>query len=181
MDDERFAGVLASAIEGAEEAFAELWRDGAPAVQRYLALLSPSMAEDLASETWLQVARDLRRFRGSYSDFRAWVFAVARNRATDHHRSRAGRGLEVPSSSVPDRPGAPDPADVTMETIATESALALIATLPADQAEVVLLRVVAGLDVKNVSAIVRKRPGTVRVLAHRGLRTLAERLGTEPL
>ena len=58
-------------------------------------------------------------------------------------------------------------------TTGTEAAQALIGTLPHDQAEVVLLRVVAGLDVKMVAHIVGKRPGTVRVLAHRGLRKLA--------
>jgi RNA polymerase sigma-70 factor (ECF subfamily) len=44
---------------------------------------------------------------------------------------------------------------------------------------VVLLRVVAGLDVTEVARIVGKRPGAVRVLAHRGLRRLAEQLATE--
>jgi RNA polymerase sigma-70 factor (ECF subfamily) len=43
----------------------------------------------------------------------------------------------------------------------------------------VTLRVVAGLDVGQVAAIVGKRPGTVRVLAHRGLRRLAEWLAAE--
>ena len=54
--------------------------------------------------------------------------------------------------------------------------MALIATLPPDQAEVIMVRVVAGLDVAEVARMLGKRPGTVRVLAHRGLRRLAERL-----
>ena len=58
----------------------------------------------------------------------------------------------------------------------TEQAVALIGSLPVDQAEVLLLRVVADLDVATVAAILGKRPGAVRVLAHRGLRRLAERL-----
>ena len=58
----------------------------------------------------------------------------------------------------------------------TRAALALVAELPPDQAEVVALRVLAGLEVAEVARIVGKRPGTVRVLAHRGLRRLAERM-----
>jgi RNA polymerase sigma-70 factor, ECF subfamily len=58
----------------------------------------------------------------------------------------------------------------------TRAALALVAELPADQAEVVALRVLGGLDVAEVARIVGKRPGTVRVLAHRGLRRLARRV-----
>jgi RNA polymerase sigma-70 factor (ECF subfamily) len=47
------------------------------------------------------------------------------------------------------------------------------ATLPPDQAEVILLRVGAGLDGPRVAELVGKRPGAVRVLQHRGLRRLA--------
>jgi RNA polymerase sigma-70 factor (ECF subfamily) len=56
-----------------------------------------------------------------------------------------------------------------------------VATLPADQAEAIVLRVVAGLEVQRVAEIMGKRPGTVRVLTHRGLRRLAERLGGDGL
>jgi len=60
-----------------------------------------------------------------------------------------------------------------MENLSTEAALAMIATLPADQSEVVLLRVLGGLSVKDVAAIIGKRPGTVRVIQHRALERLA--------
>jgi RNA polymerase sigma-70 factor (ECF subfamily) len=52
--------------------------------------------------------------------------------------------------------------------------------LPPDQAEVVLLRVVAGLSVEAVAAVTGKRTGTVRVTAHRGLRKLAVALAENP-
>ena len=55
----------------------------------------------------------------------------------------------------------------------------MIATLPAGQAEAIVLRVVAGLEVKQVAEIMDKRPNTVRVLTHRGLRRLAQRLGAD--
>jgi DNA-directed RNA polymerase specialized sigma24 family protein len=59
----------------------------------------------------------------------------------------------------------------------TTSCHTLVATLPADQAEAITLRVVAELDVGQVAKLMGKRPGTVRVLTQRGLRHLAERLG----
>jgi RNA polymerase sigma-70 factor (ECF subfamily) len=75
-----------------------------------------------------------------------------------------------------DLPAPDDPASAALEAISSRAAVALIATLPPDQAEVVLLRVVAGLEVAEVAAITGKRPGHVRVLAHRALRRLAARL-----
>jgi RNA polymerase sigma-70 factor (ECF subfamily) len=72
--------------------------------------------------------------------------------------------------------GTEDPAGSTLEAVSTDAALALIGQLPPGQAEIVTLRTVAGLSVEQVAEIVGKRPGAVRVLAHRGLRRLAELL-----
>ncbi len=67
-----------------------------------------------------------------------------------------------------------------MEALGTDSALSLIARLPQDQAEAVVLRVVVGLDAKSAAETLGKRPGAVRTAAHRGLKRLAELLGGDP-
>jgi DNA-directed RNA polymerase specialized sigma24 family protein len=64
--------------------------------------------------------------------------------------------------------------------VSTDAALALIASLPTGQAEAVLLRVVMGLDSNAAAAVLRKRPGAARVVAHRGLRRLADLLSQVP-
>jgi len=66
------------------------------------------------------------------------------------------------------------------EALSTSGAIELIASLPPDQAEAVLLRAVVGLDAKSAGAVLGKRPGAVRVAAHRGLKTLATRLEAAP-
>ena len=55
---------------------------------------------------------------------------------------------------------------------ATAAAAFVVATLPRDQAEIVLLRVLGGLSVEQVAEMLGKRAGTVRVLQHRALRRL---------
>lgn len=172
-----FGEILAGARDGDEHAFAVLWRDLNPAVLRYLRIVSPATAEDTASDVWLEVCRGLDRFRGDEAGFRSWIFTVARMRAIDAARQAARRPVRtVPPDQLPDRPAADDPAAAAAEAQSTREALALIAELPPDQAEVVALRVIAGLDPAQVAEIVGKRPGTVRVLAHRGLRRLAQNL-----
>ena len=74
-----------------------------------------------------------------------------------------------------------DTALLAMDNLSTDSALALIAVLPRDQAEVILLRVVAGLDVATVARILGKTPGAVRVNGHRGLRRLQQLVGRPPV
>jgi RNA polymerase sigma-70 factor (ECF subfamily) len=172
-----FEAVLAAAAGGDDAAFGILWRDLQPGLLRYLNAMAPGAGEDLASETWLRVVRGLDRFTGDERAFRAWVFTVARHRVVDRWRRRVRRHDEpVPLDALVDLPAADDPAGAAVDAISSRAAVALITTLPPDQAEVVLLRVVAGLEVAEVAAITGKRPGNVRVLAHRALRRLAERL-----
>jgi RNA polymerase sigma-70 factor (ECF subfamily) len=172
-----FPGLLAAAQGGDEQAFAVLWRDLQPAVLRYLRVAAPAAAEDLAADTWVSVIRGLARFRGDEQNFRAWLFTAARHRAIDWRRQAARRPVEpLPLALAVEQAAPDDPAAQVLVAQSTQAALALIAQLPGDQAEVVALRVLGGLGVAEVARIVGKRPGAVRVLAHRGLRRLAKRL-----
>jgi RNA polymerase sigma-70 factor (ECF subfamily) len=172
QDDDLSAAVKAAA-GGDEEGFAVLWRSLHPPMLRYLRVLVGAAAEDVASETWLQVARDLRRFDGDGSAFRGWVFRIARNRAVDDRRRTGRRPEETTGTVEGDAPPVRDAAAEALERSGTDWALRLIATLPRDQAEAVMLRVVAGLDVATTARVLGKRPGAVRVAAMRGLRRLA--------
>ena len=172
---EDFAAVLAAAQHGDEAAFSRLWAGTNPALARYLRVIAPEAAEDIAADTWVQVVRGLRRFRGDEAAWRAWVFTTARRRAIDASRRRSRR-REQPLHDVPAAllPVTADAADQAMERLGTRSAIALLAGLPPLQAEVILLRVVAGLDTEAVARLVGRSPGAVRVAAHRGLRRLAQ-------
>jgi RNA polymerase sigma-70 factor (ECF subfamily) len=172
-----FSNVLLAAQDGDEGAFAELWRSLQPQLLRYLRVVVGDANEDVASETWSRVARDITQFEGTESGFRSWVFTIARHRGIDWRRREARRpAAPHPNEDFADVAGTDDPADSTLEALSTDAALALIARLPPGQAEVVTLRTVAGLSVEQVAEIVGKRPGAVRVLAHRGLQRLAELL-----
>ena len=168
-----FEVTLASARTGDEAAFARLFRDVQPALLRYLRLITAE-PEDVAGETWVQVVTGLRRFRGGEQDFRAWLFTIARNRAADAGRSRTRRpAVPLDMTEAAQQLTTPDAADQALEAVSTQAAMALIKSLPPDQAEIIMLRVVVGLDAGDVAKIVGKTPGAVRGAAHRGLRRLA--------
>jgi RNA polymerase sigma-70 factor (ECF subfamily) len=132
-------------------------------------------AEDITSEAWLQIARDLDAFEGDADRFRGWAARIARNRALDHIRMRGRRpAVGGDESELTGRPADSDTADEALEALSTGRTLAFIAQLPQDQAEAVVLRVVVGLDAKTAAETLGKRPGAVRTAAHRGLKKLAE-------
>jgi RNA polymerase sigma-70 factor, ECF subfamily len=172
VDD--FSGVLARAQHGDEAAFTTLFRTMQPMLLRYLTVLAgASNAEDLAAETWIGALRGLVKFRGNESDLRGWLVTIAWARWVDMVRAATRRREEL-AEELPDRPALDDVAGTVVARAASEEALALIARLPEEQAEIVTLRVVAQLEVSEVAEITGKTANHVRVLCHRGLRRLAE-------
>ena len=137
-----FRGTVLAAQGGDEEAFARLWREFQPGLLRYLRMKAPTVAEDLAADIWLRVLRALPTFEGDEQGFRGWIFTTARNRVTDWYRNGERRPDLVGYSSLVLLPAANNVEDEAAEHSATDRAIALIAELPADQAEAVLLRVV---------------------------------------
>ncbi|WP_329456036.1 RNA polymerase sigma factor [Streptomyces sp. NBC_01497] len=175
-DDAELTAAVRAARDGDEDAFRTVYRAVHPRLLGYVrTLVGDYDAEDVTSEGWLQIARDLGTFEGDADRFRGWAARIARNRALDHLRMRGRRpAVGGDESELTGRPAESDTADEAMEALATSRTLAFIAQLPQDQAEAVVLRVVVGLDAKSAAETLGKRPGAVRTAAHRGLKKLAE-------
>jgi RNA polymerase sigma factor (sigma-70 family) len=177
---EQFDSVLEAARSRIEWALGALYTDLHPSLLRYLWANEPNEAEDLASEVWIDVASALARFEGGEDEFRRWVFTIARRRLIDSRRRKGRRRTDPATSETLDTHSASgDVESEAMANLTTAAALARLALLTPDQAEVILLRVLGGFSVKEVAAIMGKRPGAVRVLQHRALIRLAASLVPE--
>jgi RNA polymerase sigma-70 factor (ECF subfamily) len=177
---ESFDDVLIAARAGDEEAVAVLYRAVHPGLARYLRARHLRQAEDLEAEVWLAVAERLHRFDGDAAAFRGWVYAIARKRLADTFRREGRRRTDpVPDQTLDHADDTVDPARLVLDRLDGDEAAAFVVRhLPAAQADVVLLRVLADLDVEQVAALLGRRPGTIRVMQHRGLRRLEEILRT---
>ncbi|WP_367321195.1 RNA polymerase sigma factor [Streptomyces sp. HUAS ZL42] len=178
-DGELGAAVM-RAQDGDETAFAVAYRIVQPGLLGYLRGLVGDEAEDVASDAWLEIARDLGRFKGDGAGFRGWTATIARHRALDHlRRQRVRPRASALESDVLDLPGPQSTHDQALESLSTARAMDLVRGLPRDQAEAVLLRVVVGLDGPAAARVLGKRPGAVRTAAYRGLKRLARQLGAD--
>ncbi|MGV4987099.1 RNA polymerase sigma factor [Streptomyces sp. NRAIS4] len=176
--DGELGAAVARAQDGDEAAFAVAYRIVQPGLLGYLRGLVGEDAEDVASDAWLEIARDLGRFKGDGAGFRGWTATIARHRALDHlRRQRARPRAGGTEQDVLHLPAPHDTHDQALESLSTAQALGLVQGLPQDQAEAVLLRVVVGLDGPASARVLGKRPGAVRTAAHRGLKRLARQLG----
>jgi RNA polymerase sigma-70 factor, ECF subfamily len=169
---------IAGAREGDAGAIAVLWRAHQPLLLRYLRGRGAHDAADIASQTWIDAARNLHRFEGDADDFRRWIFTIARRRLVDERRRVRRREGRVLSAVRPDD-AAPAADDAFDERDSVSRALALVATLPDKTRDAVLLRYVADLSVADAAAVMGLRPGHVRVLTHRGLQQLEQTLAAQ--
>jgi RNA polymerase sigma-70 factor (ECF subfamily) len=182
LEEKRAAADFDAAVErmltGDESAFINVYRALQPGLLRYLTVLvGVNDAEDVASETWGQACRDLAKFTGDGDGFRGWVTTIGRHRALDRLRALGRRPIaDVRVEDVANQPHVADAESTALESLSTAAALRLIAALPRDQAEAVLLRAVVGLDAKTAGNVLGKRAGAVRTAAYRGLRRLSEEM-----
>lgn len=192
-DDDRVGGfpgavshgleqALADAQAGDEVAFVLLYRHLQPRLLRYAVALAGEDADDVTAEAWLHITRGLRSFRGDLDAFRGWAATIVRHRAIDAARTRTRRrAVPTEGDVLCEHAASDDTADGAIGRISSEMAISMITALPRSEAEAVLLRVVVGLDTVSAGRVLHKKPGAVRVAAHRGLRRLAEQLtATDP-
>lgn len=169
---------LRAAQHGDEAGFVAVYRDVQPRLIRYATVLvGRTNAEDVTAEAWLQISRDLRRFTGDIDRFRGWAATIVHHRAMDSCRAGARRPATVPADDLGEEPaGGADTAAAALDGLSTHLALSVIAALPREQAQAVLLRAVVGLDARTAGEVLGKRAGAVRVSAHRGLKRLARQV-----
>lgn len=183
--DPMFEHVLRAAQAGAGWAFTRLYESLAPAVTGYLRAQGTDDPEDLTSEVFMKVLTGCGSFTGSEAQFRSWVFAIAHSRLVDARRAKtrahdaqtlvAGRLHDVQA------PTAAAAEDEALGRLAAEWAARLLTELSPDQRDVLALRLIAGMSVEEVAAVVAKRPTAVKALQRRALATLRRKLGAAGL
>ena len=155
------------------DALGELWRIYHPQLLRFLRTKRTDSVDDVASQVWIDVGRAIGEFVGGGREFQRWIFAIAHRRSVDEGR-RSGRRREVLIDSPDHEATDPHPPDSVDGGI--DAAVEMMATLPPQMAEAVMLRVVYGLSVDETAEIVSTTAANVRVLTHRGLGKLRIRL-----
>ena len=180
----QFDHVLAAARAGAGWAAARLWRSLAPSVAGYLRAQGAAEPDDLTSEVFVGVLRNLGSFTGGEERFRSWVFTIAHRRLLDERRRAARRPHPAATGAVPAHDHAASAAAPSAEAealgrLGAQGVRRICDRLAADQRDVLVLRLVGGLTVEEVAAAVGKSPGAVKALQRRAVEALRRILHQE--
>jgi RNA polymerase sigma-70 factor (ECF subfamily) len=176
MAPERFTTLLEAARQGSEAAWQELYEGFAPVVLGYLRANNAPDPEDVLSEVFLQVARDIATFEGEEPGFRSWLFTIAHHRLIDARRHSARRPVDLSPEPPEPTSRADDAAEEALARIGLEEVHRVLGLLSEDQRAVLLLRVLGDMSVEDVAKAVGKRPGAVKALQRRGLAAVKREL-----
>lgn len=166
--------LTALAARGQPAAIDTLLRQIRPMVVRYCRARLGNVAshyqvaEDVAQEVCIAVITALPRYQDMGRPFASFVFGIASHKVADARRSAAR--LATPTEDLPDSPDdRPGPEESVVASLEAQRARALLARLPDQQRELLVLRVLTGLSAEETGAALGMSAGAVRVAQHRAL------------
>jgi RNA polymerase sigma factor (sigma-70 family) len=171
-----------------DEAFERLYTEHAQALFGFLAYRTgdPTLAEDLLADTYERVLRARRRFDPRRASEKTWLYTIALNCLSDHHRQRAseGRALELvatsPSLESSDERFHSEQSDLLEEIAFDEHGdpserdllSRSLTLLEGPEREAIALRFGADLSVAEIAKLTGERPATIEARVYRALRKL---------
>ena len=175
-----FDSVLQAARSGAPWALERLYQVLAPAVVGYLRVQGAADPEDLTNEVFLGVLRQIASFDGTEDEFRSWLFTIAHSRVVDERR-RSSRRPQIGADGLDVDPVGGNAEHDALQRLSSQRVQALCEGLVADQRDVLLLRLMAGMTIEAIAEALGKSEGAVKALQRRGLANLRKILERDPV
>jgi RNA polymerase sigma-70 factor, ECF subfamily len=161
------------------DAFGELYDHYFGQIYRfvYSRLREQDSAEDVTSEVFFKALRAIHRYKPSGHPFSAWLYQISVNAIADHYRSKR------PESDLDTAVGIADKQAPVDEHIARKDEAArvwaAIDSLPPQQRTAMTLKLGEDMKLAQIGAIMGKSEGAIKLLIHRGMIGVRERLGIE--
>jgi len=142
---------------------------------------SAQAAEDAASTVFIRALEALPRYRPAAraGSFRSWLFTIAHNVVANQHRATTRRPIAplAAASVVPD--DHPSPEDYALARDDAHTIQSLLARLPAEQRQVVELRL-SGLTDQEIAHVLGRSHGAIRTAHYRAVLQLRALFGAQP-
>lgn len=171
--EEPFASVLAGAKDGLNWAWEAIFNEFYGPIKGYVASRGAHDPEALTGDVLYRVARSIHDFQGNKTQFRSWIFVIAHRQLIDDRRHRGRRPELV---LLKDESPGGDVEDEAMENLIAGELEDVLDVLSERQRDVVSLRIIAGLTLKETASVLNMSVGAVKVMQHRALKALKNRV-----
>ncbi len=166
--------LIIKASQGEAEAFGAIFDKYHKSIYRfiYFKVSSQEVAEDLASQSFLKAWEQIS-LGAKVKNFSSWLYRIARNLVIDYYRSRQKDELPL----IYEMEGIANEPQFDPDTNLTEQELKkVLFSLKNDIREIIVLRYIEGLSIKEIARITEKSPVNIRVIIHRALKQLQNNL-----
>ncbi len=165
--------LVGKAVEGDSSAFGPLYDHYQPMIYRFVFVKVGRRedAEDITHQVFLSAWQNIRNYEHRGHPFSSWLYRIARNLVVDHYRAKRPEAslekIDPDAFAIP--ADAPSALAAKMEA---EKAMKAVARLKPDYREVIMLRFVEELPLKEVAAALEKTEGAIKLMQHRAIKEL---------
>lgn len=171
--------IIKDAVGGESSAFGALYDYYQPMIYRFVLIKTGRRedAEDLTHQVFLSAWQNIKRYKNLGYPFSSWLYQIARNQIVDHYRSKKNDfSLDAIDPDIFIPSAATDPIDVSQKMI-IEKVLSAIRKLKPDYADVVMLRFVEDVSLRDTANALKKSEGAIKIMQHRAIKELRKTLG----
>ncbi|MEK7086139.1 MAG: sigma-70 family RNA polymerase sigma factor [Patescibacteria group bacterium] len=158
---------------GNQDAFAKLYDIFVDPIYRYVYYrVNAGDAEDIVETVFLKVWENIRQYKQQKRSFSAWIFRIAHNLIVDHYRSAKDRIFEELHPQIPDQSRQHNPIKSAQTILDNEVLKKALNNMKHQYREVIIYKFINELSNKEISEILGKSEGSLRILQFRALKAL---------
>jgi RNA polymerase sigma-70 factor (ECF subfamily) len=176
LDEEQIEQLVIKSQQGDAEAFAKVYDVYVTPIYRYIFYkVKREDVEDLVETLFLKAWENIKRYRKQkQAGFKSWLYRIAHNLVVDHYRlTREHAGLDPRMS---DTKREANPIYLTNESLNNDRLKKAISKLKPNYQQVIVLKFLNELSNEEISSILKKSEGSVRILQFRALKALKQTL-----
>lgn len=176
MPEHLIGELIRRAQDGEPNVVGELYEQYQRGIYRYLYYRIGDLqtAEDLTSEVFLRMIEKLPNYSGRSLTFQAWLYQIARNLSIDHYRRMSVRKNVQLVDEYPE--SGDEPLEMIVKELTSEKLYHALVKLPDNQRDVVVMRFVVGMPVREVAQSLHKSENSIKGLQRRALKALRDTL-----
>ena len=165
--------LIKSAVKGNSSAFGELYDHYQPMIYRFIAVKVSRReeAEDLTHQVFMSAWQNVKSYQHRGHPFSSWLYQIARNQVVDHYRSRKNEtsidAIDPEYFATTASAEFALPLKLRMETVRQA-----MKQLKPDYEDIIILRFIEDVSLKESAAILNKTEGAIKLMQHRAMNEL---------
>lgn len=169
--------LIKSAVKGNSSAFGELYDHYQPMIYRFVAVKVPGReeAEDLTHQVFMSAWLSIKSYQHRGYPFSSWLYQIARNQIVDFYRARRNEAsidaIDPEFFAIPASAEFATPVKLEMESVRSA-----MKKLKQDYEDIIILRFIEDLSLKETAGILGKTEGAVKLMQHRAMNELKKLL-----